>query len=102
MKHHNNIGTSGEGGLIAGLLVPAISSILLVPYCMNAYFICEICGAVGARIVGQDDVIDDLSWDFINSSAQGSDRVVCGENDGNPPRIQHFDNLPDAKNSRHT
>jgi hypothetical protein len=78
MDHHDVVGTEFQGQLVAGLLVAAVTLVLLVDDDLQAHAAGDIGGGVAAAIVDEDDLIDDSRRDVGDGPLQRGGCVISG------------------------
>ena len=65
MQHYDDIGASGERRCVAGFLITAIAAIAVVADRRDAQASSHLHRPIPARIIGQDDVVDDVMRNFV-------------------------------------
>ena len=78
MDHHDDVGTEGERQAVARLLVAAVAAHLLVAVDGEPERAGEANRVVRARVVDEDELVDDLAVDLADGAGQRAPGVVGG------------------------
>ena len=76
MQHYDDIGASGERRRVAGFLITAISAIAVMADRRDAQPSSHLHRRILARIIGEDDVVDDVLRNFVEGPFQRLSGVV--------------------------
>jgi hypothetical protein len=76
MQHDDQIGAALKCQLIAGLLVPAVPTVALVPDSEDLVLARHVDRIIGAAVVDHDDVVDNTHWDYPQRSLQRALGIV--------------------------
>jgi hypothetical protein len=76
MQHDDQIGAALERQPIAGLLIPALPNVAIMPDREDFMLARHIGCIIGAAVVDQDNVVDNILWDFAQRLLQRARRVV--------------------------
>ena len=89
MEEHDDVGSEADRGLVTGDLVGAVAQVSIVADRRQA----EVCGlferVVGAGVVHQDYVVDDVAVELVERSLQRHRSVVSGQYHRNPLTVEH-------------
>jgi hypothetical protein len=80
VQHDNNVGAQAQSSGIAGLLIAAVSPVAVVTDGVQAKFMGQIRCSVGAAIVGENNLVDDVVRNLVNSLAQRANGIVGRQN----------------------
>jgi hypothetical protein len=89
MQHHDDIGPSCQRCRVAGLLVGAIAAVPIMADRWNTEFLGQLDRVVVARVVDQNDIVDDFVRNFVKGSLEPLRGVVCGQHYRDLPICQH-------------
>ena len=89
MDHDDDVRAALERDRVAGLLVAAVAKVAVVLDVMEAELARERDGLVLARVVDEDDLVDDLVRELVVGALEGPRRVVRGHDDHELPAVDH-------------
>ncbi len=69
MEHGHDIGTTGEGFAVAGLLIGSVAPISVVNDRVQTEFAGKRWRFVTACVIDQDEIVDKAGWDILDRPA---------------------------------
>ena len=90
MEHDDDVAPQRERLAIAGLLVGAVAKVLAMAKGLDPQLPRQGDGAVGAGVVDQDHVVDDIPRDLLPGLLQRLFRLVGGKDHGNRLAVEHW------------
>jgi hypothetical protein len=89
MQHYDNVRAPRKRSLIASLLIRAIAPVFIVPYYVKAEFPSKHGSVIRTRVVGQNNVVNDLQRDLIHCSLYRFSGIVSRQDDCNLAVVEH-------------